>query len=239
MAIAARTSCGACTTSCPMTVAEPASGRDSVASIRISVVLPAPFGPRMANIMPRGTSRSIPSTARTLPNVLTRPRAEMAGGASWAEVDKVLAEGVSFMTSIRQSQVALHALGLRRADAYTSFATIGQLPAMSLLTLRDIRMCSRVGSAGPLLPVAGSRPFGDGPSGKVRRYDVSSDRSIRYRRSVDAARNDFGRHGGHDLLAVEDEQAGEHDHRRAYQNARAGHVVEEGRPKTTAHNSSV
>ncbi len=39
--------------------------------MRISVVLPAPFGPRMAKIMPRGTVRSMPSTARKLPKDLT------------------------------------------------------------------------------------------------------------------------------------------------------------------------
>ena len=52
--------------------------RDSVASMRIRVVLPAPFGPRMAKIMPRGTSRSMPSTARRSPKRLTRARAEIA-----------------------------------------------------------------------------------------------------------------------------------------------------------------
>ncbi|CAH2408838.1 hypothetical protein MES5069_720015 [Mesorhizobium escarrei] len=59
--------------------------------------MPAPFGPRIAKIMPRGTSRSIPSTARSLPNVLTRPRAEMA---DWARPVAGTPIGeVSFMQS--------------------------------------------------------------------------------------------------------------------------------------------
>jgi hypothetical protein len=81
-----------------MTVAEPASGRASVASMRISVVLPAPFGPRMAKIMPRGTVRSIPSTARKVPKVLTMPRAEMAGSA--ATVERFFVEERSFIAVI-------------------------------------------------------------------------------------------------------------------------------------------
>ena len=43
-----RTASASSTMSCPSTRAEPASGRSSVASIRIVVVLPAPFGPEHA-----------------------------------------------------------------------------------------------------------------------------------------------------------------------------------------------
>ena len=43
-----RTATGSRTTSMPATVAVPPSGRSSVARTRISVVLPAPFGPSRA-----------------------------------------------------------------------------------------------------------------------------------------------------------------------------------------------
>ena len=45
------------------------------------VVLPAPLGPSTPKISPRRTSRSMPSTARLSPKVLTSPRAETASGA--------------------------------------------------------------------------------------------------------------------------------------------------------------
>ena len=50
--------------------------------MRISVVLPAPLGPRMAKMMPRGTSRSIPATACTSPKLRASPRAEIASCAA-------------------------------------------------------------------------------------------------------------------------------------------------------------
>src|SRR5687767_10263384 len=68
--------------SCPRTRAEPASGRSSVASIRIVVVLPAPLGPSTPYTVPLGTARSTPSTARTSPKALTRPSASIARAGS-------------------------------------------------------------------------------------------------------------------------------------------------------------
>src|SRR5688572_27576487 len=66
--------------SCPMTDADPASGASSVASIRMVVVLPAPFGPSTPYTEPPRTARSTPSTARTSPNLFTRPLASIARG---------------------------------------------------------------------------------------------------------------------------------------------------------------
>ena len=43
-----RTAIGSATTSWPATVKVPRSGCSSVATMRMKVVLPAPFGPRMA-----------------------------------------------------------------------------------------------------------------------------------------------------------------------------------------------
>src|SRR5699024_10915829 len=48
-------------------------------STRMVVDLPAPFGPRKPWTSPCATSRSRPSSARVLPNVLTRSRAEITG----------------------------------------------------------------------------------------------------------------------------------------------------------------
>ena len=39
--------------------------------MRTVVVLPAPFGPSTPSTVPRGTARSMPSSARTFPNDLT------------------------------------------------------------------------------------------------------------------------------------------------------------------------
>ena len=57
----------------------PDFGRRVPVSIRIVVVLPDPFGPRKPKTSPRGTSKSMPSTAVKSPKVLVRPRTEMAG----------------------------------------------------------------------------------------------------------------------------------------------------------------
>src|SRR5262245_11192517 len=64
--------------SAPQTVACPASGRSSVASIRTTVVFPAPFGPSSPSTLPWLTARSTSFTASVLPNRLTRPAASIA-----------------------------------------------------------------------------------------------------------------------------------------------------------------
>jgi hypothetical protein len=67
----------------PSMTAVPSSGTASVVRILTVVVLPAPFGPTRAKMVPLGTWRSRPSSALTrflLPGagyVLTRPRASM------------------------------------------------------------------------------------------------------------------------------------------------------------------
>ena len=66
-------------TSKPSTRTRPASGRDSVAMIRTSVVLPAPFGPRSAVSEPWVTVRSTPFSATTSPKALRTPATSMAG----------------------------------------------------------------------------------------------------------------------------------------------------------------
>ena len=42
------------------------------------VVFPEPFGPRNPYVLPAGTARSMPSTARRLPKCLAKPRVSTA-----------------------------------------------------------------------------------------------------------------------------------------------------------------
>ena len=55
----------------PLTSAVPAVGGSSVASIRISVDLPAPLGPSRPKISPSSTAKLMPLTAVKSPNFLT------------------------------------------------------------------------------------------------------------------------------------------------------------------------
>src|SRR2546429_588252 len=73
-----RTSAGCVATSKPATVAVPASGLSSVDRIFTTVVLPAPFGPGRAKIVPSVTVRSIPSSATWSPKDLRTARALIA-----------------------------------------------------------------------------------------------------------------------------------------------------------------
>ena len=61
------------TMSNPATVPPPSVGRLRPHSIRIAVVLPAPFAPRNPKISPRPTSKLMWSTAVKLPNRLVSP----------------------------------------------------------------------------------------------------------------------------------------------------------------------
>ncbi len=73
-----RTFFGSRTTSYPPTEARPPSGCSSVDNTRIAVVLPAPLGPSNPKTVPSEATMSIPSSARTSPNVLMRPSASIA-----------------------------------------------------------------------------------------------------------------------------------------------------------------
>src|SRR5215203_6336745 len=62
----------------PRRRASPESLRIKPSNTRSVVDLPAPLGPRKPCTSPLFTDRSSPSSARVLPNVLTRPETEMA-----------------------------------------------------------------------------------------------------------------------------------------------------------------
>src|SRR5438045_1365249 len=73
-------------TSCPATVASPPLGASSPVSIRIAVVLPAPFAPRNPNTSPAPTSKETWSTAVKEPKVRVRSRARIARSATCASL---------------------------------------------------------------------------------------------------------------------------------------------------------
>ena len=56
----------------PFHVTLPLSGRSTSRQTRIVVVFPAPFAPRNPKTSPGPTEKLTPSSARTVPNVLTR-----------------------------------------------------------------------------------------------------------------------------------------------------------------------
>src|SRR6476469_7453746 len=64
----------------PSTDTDPESGNRIDMTIRIVVVLPAPFGPITPQSEPRGTSRSSRSTARMPLNVFVTPDSDKADG---------------------------------------------------------------------------------------------------------------------------------------------------------------
>ena len=64
-------------TGAPRTVTSPLVGRASPRSMRISVVLPAPFGPRKPKAIPAGTCKLTPSTALSEPNRFVRSTVSM------------------------------------------------------------------------------------------------------------------------------------------------------------------
>ena len=74
----------ASTTSCPATVAVPRVGAMSVVSIRIVVVLPAPFGPSTATSSPGSMSRLMPRTACTVSGPADHEvLGQCSGAGSW------------------------------------------------------------------------------------------------------------------------------------------------------------
>src|SRR5205823_1169665 len=78
------TSSGSRSGSKPATSARPPVGSVSPSSIRIVVVLPEPFGPRMPTISPASTSMSIWSTARVAPYRFVSPSARITTSSAMA-----------------------------------------------------------------------------------------------------------------------------------------------------------
>jgi hypothetical protein len=74
-----RTASGSLMMSWPATRPVPLVGTLNVVSIRVVVVLPAPFGPSRPSTVPCGTTKLTPSTATLSSNFLTRSMASIAG----------------------------------------------------------------------------------------------------------------------------------------------------------------
>ncbi len=81
--VAADVVAGDSTTSKPATVALPLLGCESVQSMLIVVVLPAPLGPRKPKTSPVPTSKLTPRTASNSPKDLRRSVTEIAAGGHW------------------------------------------------------------------------------------------------------------------------------------------------------------
>src|SRR5260370_42001732 len=73
-----RTPSASLRTSCPATRARPSLGGVRVVSMRISVVLPAPFGPSSPKISPSSTLKRTWSTATKSPNRFVNPSTSIA-----------------------------------------------------------------------------------------------------------------------------------------------------------------
>jgi len=73
---------GPVATSKPSTVAVPASARSSVDRMFTTVVLPAPFEPSSAKMLPRATSKSTPHSTCSSSYDFVRPCTRSAGASS-------------------------------------------------------------------------------------------------------------------------------------------------------------
>src|SRR5574342_226495 len=78
-----------------MTRAQPSVARVSPATMLMSVVLPAPLGPRSAKISPARTARSTPARATTSPYRFTSPRTSTTGGSTPRNVSPEDAAGLA------------------------------------------------------------------------------------------------------------------------------------------------
>ena len=76
--IDSRTSAASVSTSKPLTLTVPASALSSVDRIFTTVVLPAPFEPSRAKMLPRATSKSTPRSTSSSLYDFSRPRTRMA-----------------------------------------------------------------------------------------------------------------------------------------------------------------
>src|SRR6202521_5555733 len=121
--IASRTRPGSRATSKPATNPWPEVGTISVVSIRLSVVLPAPLGPRRPNSSPRRTSKLTWSTAVNAPKRLVSSRACIAADCDSIVACKCDLDGHSRFHLPGRLQDP-H-LDVERADVLTPAANVG------------------------------------------------------------------------------------------------------------------
>src|SRR6478672_2054625 len=102
--------------SSPNTLAVPPSVLRSPSRDRSVVDLPAPLGPRKPCTSPWFTSRSSPSSARTLPKFFTRPRAETTGPVGLETMPSSYANFQNFLNVVESRHARRPRPRVRRAD---------------------------------------------------------------------------------------------------------------------------
>src|SRR3954467_34536 len=144
-----RTSLRSRTTSKPATRALPAVGRSRVQRILMVVDLPAPFGPRKPKSSPVATVRSMPRTASTCSNVLTRPLASTAGGRSSEVSPEEIPNFVRVTASAFSNTVRVSRVPISRNDVVRAAIEVVDDEGLAGLTLRGV--AARLGVSAPTL----------------------------------------------------------------------------------------
>src|SRR4051794_24326533 len=144
-----RTSVRSRTTSYPATRALPAVGRSRVQRILMVVDLPAPFGPRKPNSSPVPTVRSMPRTASTSSNVLTRPLTSTAGGRSRVASPEGVPNAVRVTPAGCSNVVRVSSVPLTRDDVVRAAVEVLDDEGLPGLTLRAV--ATRLGVSAPTL----------------------------------------------------------------------------------------
>src|SRR3954451_1279676 len=144
-----RTSVRSRTTSNPATRAMPAVGRSRVQRILMVVDLPAPFGPRKPNSSPVRTARSMPRTASTSSNVLTRPLTSTAGGRPRVAPPEGVPNAVRVTPAECSNGVRVSSVPLTRDDVVRAAVEVLDDEGLPGLTLRAV--ATRLGVSAPTL----------------------------------------------------------------------------------------
>src|SRR3954451_20623568 len=144
-----RTSVRSRTTSKPATRAVPPVGCSRVQRILMVVDLPAPFGPRKANSSPVRTARSMPRTASTSSNRLTRPLASTASGRSRTASPVVVPNAVRVTPPECSNTVRGSSVPISRNDVVRAAIEVLDDEGLAGLTLRGV--AARLGVSAPTL----------------------------------------------------------------------------------------
>src|SRR3954453_9831840 len=144
-----RTSVRSRTTSKPATRAVPPVGCSRVQRILMVVDLPAPFGPRKPNSSPVRTARSMPRTASTSSNRLTRPLASTASGRSRTASPGGVPNAVRVTPPACSNTVRVSSVPISRNDVVRAAIEVLDDEGLAGLTLRGV--AARLGVSAPTL----------------------------------------------------------------------------------------
>src|SRR4029450_4239716 len=139
-----RTFAACVATSKPLTMGVPASALSSVDRIRPTVVLPAPFEPSKAKMVPRSTSKSTPFRTSSSLYDFSRPCTRIAG--SWTRLT-VISKYPFFLLRSSNRDVAIgRSRADRRAlDVRTGFGGAVQLAADLAVVGPQVEVCGGAG----------------------------------------------------------------------------------------------